>query len=95
MFTLTGVHLTPADHNPESDALATLFENAAGALREAQFVASCSEGAYYFDWHAQIDNPVSVLKGAIAHLQRGYDWNETAVNALRDALSIVVDEWYK
>ena len=53
------------------------------------------ESAYYFDWHAQIDNPVSVLKGAIAHLQRGHDWNETAVNALRDALSIVVDEWYK
>ena len=53
------------------------------------------ESEYYFDWHAQIDNPVSVLKGAIAHLQRGRDWNETAVNALRDALSIVVDEWYK
>ena len=29
------------------------------------------ESKYYFDWQAQIDNPVSVLKGAIAHLQRG------------------------
>ena len=26
------------------------------------------ESEYYFDWHAQIDNPVSTLKGAIAFL---------------------------
>ena len=65
------------------------------ACPEGPCCGKCAESAYYFDWHAQIDNPVSVLKGAIAHLQRGRDWNETAVNALRDALSIVVDEWYK
>ena len=79
--------------NDISDLLG-LYASAANLLSVGGALVN-PESEYYFDWHAQIDNPVSVLKGAIAHLQRGRDWNETAVNALRDALSIVVDEWYK
>lgn len=58
-------------------------------LREAQFVASCSEGAYYFDWQVLIDNPVSTLENAIAHehaAQRREGFGSAGIPRLRVAL---------
>lgn len=31
------------------------------------------ESAYYFDWHAQIDNPVATLDNAAQHIIRDVD----------------------
>ena len=50
------------------------------------------ESEYYFDWHAQIDNPISTLEGAIEHL--GFTTGDTdAYLTLVQALRAVVDEW--